>query len=149
MVTKEPGWYKQMLLNIHQTSGDEVFIEGTYLPTPYRHMYVSHITTCTYPISSHVPTPYHNMYLPHITSCTYPISPHVPNPYHHMYLHHMYLHVPNITTCTYSIHSHSCDVGSLASRKEPFWSYPTLWMITGWRDTLKGRNEYFPRPMSR
>ncbi|KAL5506563.1 hypothetical protein EMCRGX_G008231 [Ephydatia muelleri] len=29
MVTKEPGWYKQMLHSIQQTSGEEVFVEDT------------------------------------------------------------------------------------------------------------------------
>lgn len=32
MVTKEPGWYKQMLHSIHQTSGDEVFVEDSNVP---------------------------------------------------------------------------------------------------------------------
>ena len=46
MVTKEPGWYKQMLQNIHRTSGDEVFSEGKRI-THMFHLPYSLSTHCT------------------------------------------------------------------------------------------------------
>ena len=49
-------------------------------------------------MSSRVSTPYHHMYLPNITTCTYPISPHVPTTYHHMYLPHHHITSPPPTT---------------------------------------------------